>query len=59
MQCTYHPEDAGVGYCSACGKPICDRCTARMGGRLYCQGCAFEKAGYFALSGRKVSNSSI
>lgn len=36
-ECENHPDRSAVGGCVICGKPVCDSCTTRHNGRIFCE----------------------
>ncbi len=39
MKCAYHPHQAGLVYCTTCGRPLCVQCDHRVKGYPHCQDC--------------------
>jgi hypothetical protein len=35
-ECETHPDRDAIGGCVICGKPVCDTCTTRHNGRIFC-----------------------
>jgi hypothetical protein len=37
VKCYNHPDRDAIGTCSVCGQGICDSCSVKVGGKLYCK----------------------
>jgi S-adenosylmethionine synthetase len=46
-KCIKHPDVEAVAICASCGNSICEECSIRMKGKVYCTDCVEElmKAG--------------
>jgi len=40
MKCANHPDRAALGYCSRCGKALCNECLVRLSTGNFCDTCA-------------------
>ncbi|KZX16962.1 B-box zinc finger protein [Methanobrevibacter filiformis] len=58
MNCQNHPDREATSNCSVCGKPICNECTLKIGGKSYCQDCATQliSAGQSQISADPKTN---
>jgi hypothetical protein len=36
-ECENHPDRTAVGGCVICGKPVCEECTTKHNGRIFCE----------------------
>jgi hypothetical protein len=36
-ECENHPDRSAIGACVICGKPVCDECSTRHNGRIFCE----------------------
>ena len=36
-ECENHPDRRAIGGCVICGKPVCDECSTRHNGRIFCE----------------------
>ena len=39
MRCANHPDRTALGYCSSCGKALCNACLVRTSAGNYCERC--------------------
>lgn len=44
MKCHYHPGFDSTGTCSVCSRFLCDSCSHRVKGRVFCQDCLVRGA---------------
>jgi hypothetical protein len=40
MRCANHADRPALGYCSRCGKALCNECLVRLSTGNYCDACA-------------------
>ncbi len=36
-ECENHPDRSAIGGCVICGKPVCEQCSTRHNGRIFCE----------------------
>lgn len=48
MKCSYHPTVESVHNCHTCGKLLCEACSHRVRGNVYCQDCLVQGAEWSA-----------
>lgn len=48
MKCSYHPTVDQADICSACTRPLCQECTHRIRGKVFCQDCLVRGAEWAA-----------
>ncbi len=50
MKCYYHPDIDSANGCSVCGRFLCQTCSHRVKGRIFCQDCLVQGAELAAVA---------